>query len=210
MKAATIVALLVLGAVGNVEPARGQEPDQYKVRPPPHYRALVEMADCESLSCLLKLRRNMPTGERMTDLVFFTRQMELQPGRNAAEGLLQSMPASVADVTMLTNFSTWDDGATETEHDMSALGHIYGQWPRLVTKAVLLRPDRMGDYVRYLKLAPNDVHSDFTGNAEKVCRKKYHAFVTSFSELPKDDQAFIEKYVFNPAGCKAIFLSEAD
>lgn len=210
MRAATIAAFLALGTVACVESAKGQQEDQYKVLPPPHYRTLVKMADCKSLSCLLTLRAKIPTGDRMTDLVFFSRQMELQPGRSSAAGLLQSMPTSIADVTMLTNFPTWHDGATETEHDMAALGQIYGRWPGLVTKAVLLRPDRMTNYVRYLKLAPNDVHSDFTGQAEMVCRKKHHAFVTSFTELPKDDQAFIEKYVFNAADCKAIFLSEAD
>jgi len=208
MNAAIIVALLALSTV-IVERATGQS-DEYRVVPPPHYRMLVEMADCKSSSCLLKLRTKLPSGERMTDLVFFSRQMEFQPGTKAADSLLQNMPASVADVTMLTNLSTWHDGATETEHDMAALGKIYARWPRLVTRAVLLRPYGMTNYVRYLKLAPNDMHSDFTGNAEIVCRKKHDAFVTSFRELANDDQAFIEKYVFDPAGCKAIFLSEAD
>lgn len=210
MKSVVIAALLALSTVPNVQHAMGQHADEYKVVPPPHYRSLVEMADCKSVSCLLKQRTKLPSGERMTDLVFFSREMGLRPSAEAAEGLLQAIPASIAEETMFTNFPTWHDGATETEHDLASLGRIYNRWPHLVAKAALLRPDLMTNYVRYLRLAPNDIHGDFTGNAEIVCRKKHAAFVGAFERLSESDRVFIKKYVFDPTSCKAIFLSEAE
>ena len=115
------------------------------------------MADCKSLRCLLTQRKRLPNGEKMTDLVFFSREMELRPDTKAADALLQAVPASNAEQTMFTNFPTWHDEVTETEHDMAALGRIYERWPRLIARAGLLKPDRMTFYVRYLKLAPNDI-----------------------------------------------------
>jgi len=210
MKTGVIAVLLTLGTIPNAEYAIGQQEDAYKVMPPPHYRTLVEMADCKTLSCLLTQRATLPNGEKMADLVFFSRKMELRPDTKAAEGLLQAIPASIAEETMFTNFPTWHDGTTETVRDMASFGRIYHRWPRLVARAALLKPDRMTNYVRYLRLAPNDMHGDFTGNAEIVCRKKHAEFVSAFEGLSEDDRAFIKKYVFDPTACKAIFLSEAE
>ncbi len=210
MKTPILAIFLTVVTTLNAEYAIGQHEDPFKVVPPLHYRTLVEMADCKNLSCLSMQRAKLPSDERMANLVFFSREMELRPDTKAAEGLLQATPATVADETMFTNFPTWHDGATETVHDMASLGRIYNRWPRLVARAALLRPDCMTNYVRYLRLAPNDMHGDFTGNAEIVCRKKHTAFVKAFEGLSDDDRAFIKKYVFDATSCKAIFLSEAE
>ena len=202
----TVIAVIVtvsatLGAGQN---------DDFRVVPPPHYRALVELADCKSMTCLASRRNALPKNEKMANLVFFTKEMMLRPSPAAAEGLLHSMPSDVKEQMMFINFPTWHDDVTKTEHDMVTLGQIYDKWPRMAAKAASLSPSAMSDYVRYLLLASNDIHSDFTGSAEAVCRKQPAAFRNAFKSLPEQEQMYIAKHVFDPASCKAIFRSEAE
>jgi hypothetical protein len=204
----TLVFLLLL-ALGSATCSSGQSGEGMYL-PPPHYRFLVQMGECKTLDCLKALRSRIPSTERTADIVYFSQQMLLRPSKNAAAGLLNAIPSTSAEQNLFINFSGWHDGETESMHDMEVLGRIYERWPKLVTKAVLLRPDMMVQYVRFLRLAPNDIHSDFTGKAEKVCEKNRAAFGAAFALLPQEEQKYIRKYVFEPSSCKAIFLSESE
>ncbi len=178
----------------------------------PHakYRVLVAMAECKSLTCLTEQRNRLQNDDALANLVFFNKEMVIHPTRASAAGVLQTVPTDEAAQITLANFASWQDGNSESDHDMDVLGQIYFDWPKVVGKAALMRPDMMSHYVKYLRLAANDIHSDFTGNAERVCRSQRVAFNNAFRTLPEDDQRLIRKTVFDPSSCKAIFRSEAD
>lgn len=177
---------------------------------PLQYRVLVRMADCKTLQCLDVQRKLIPDNQFAADVVFFTRQVKLHPSREAAAGLLRSIPEDDAEQLTFSRLCDWQDGLTESVHDMDALAAVYAEWPKLIAKAALIRPDMLTAYVRYLRIASYDIHSDFTGNAEKVCRSHKATFLTAFQSLPAADRKFIRKEVFQPETCTAIFRSEAE
>lgn len=174
------------------------------------YRVLVAMAECKTLSCLTEQRARRPKDDTIADIVFFSRQTVIHPSKDSAAGLLQSTPVDEDTQMTFTNFTSWQDGMTESTHDMDVLGKVYFDWPKLVAKAALMRPEMMSNYVQFLRLAANDIHSDFTGNAEHVCRTQRAAFNKAFRALPEKDQEFIRRVVFQPDTCTAVFRSEAD
>jgi hypothetical protein len=138
--------------------------------------------------------------------------MMIRPGARSAIGLLDAIPTTETEQLSFAKFESWHDGVTQNESDMEALSRIYGRWPRLVARAALLssNPKGMLSYVGYLVLAPHDIHSDFTGNAQLVCRKQSTLFRRAFHALPVDHQKYIRAKVFDVDQCKAIFLSEAE
>jgi len=182
------------------------------VGPPPHYRELVRMAECRTLSCLDGIWKGFPNLEITSRIVYFGRHMMIRPDVRSANGLLDAIPTTETDQLMFANFESWHDGVTQNVSDMEALSRVYGMWPRLVARAALLSRSRKGmlSYVRYLALAPYDIHSDFTGNAELVCRKQPGPFRRAFRELSLSDQKYIRQEVFDINKCKAIFLSETE
>lgn len=93
---------------------------------------------------------------------------------------------------------------------MQRLDDIHTAWPQLLGAAVQRWPDFLPGYIRYGRLAVDDIHSDYTGYEQKVCRANPGRFKAAFLTLSAEDQAYIRKYVFEPEGCKPIFLSEAD
>jgi hypothetical protein len=183
-----------------------------QVGPPPHYRELVQMAECRTLSCLDSVWKGFPHGETTSRIVYFSRRMMIRPDVRSANGLLAAIPTTEADQLLFANFESWHEGVTQYDSDMEALSRIYGMWPRLVARAALLsrNPKTMLSYVGYLALAPHDIHSDFTGNAQLVCRKQPTLFRRAFHDLSVGDQKYIRAEVFDVDKCKAIFLSEAE
>jgi hypothetical protein len=75
---------------------------------------------------------------------------------------------------------------------------------------VIAVPDLMQNYVAYLPLAVNDMHSDFTGNAQRVCRRLPREFRAAFDGLSQADRNYVRNKVFDADHCKAIFVSEAE
>ena len=99
-------------------------------------------------------------------------------------------------------------GASTSE--LLALGKIHDRWSKLVAHAVLLSPNGMTNYVAYLPLATLDLHSDFTGNAVRVCNKLPKEFRSAIAVLSKEDRAYVRRKVFDPDRCEAIFVGEAE
>lgn len=201
--------LSALAALGASE-ANAQQGTE--VGPPPHYRELVQMAECRTLSCLDGVWKGFLHGDKTSRIVYFSRRMMIRPDAVSANGLLDAIPTTEAEQVLFANFESWHDGVTQNDSDMEALSRIYGMWPRLIARAALLsrNPKGMLSYVGYLALAPNDIHSDFTGNAQLVCRKQSTMFRRAFHGLSVSDQKFIRADVFDVDKCKAIFLSEAE
>jgi hypothetical protein len=71
-----------------------------------------------------------------------------------------------------------------TVQEMQVLEVRHDRWAHLMAHAILLDPSDIERCVAFLPVAANDMHSDFTGGAERVCRKLSRQFRAAFAELP--------------------------
>ena len=99
--------------------------------------------------------------------------------------------------------------AALTEDDKANLSELYRRWPRSLADAAIALPQYLPEYIRYGLLAPNDAHSDYTGNEERVCRADRARFQSAFERLDKKSQTYLRKTIFDPDRCRAIFFSES-
>ncbi len=175
----------------------------------PNYKLLNRIAACPSISCINAIR---PNAQQQTErAVLFTKWLLLQPSsREASKGLLENMPTTEHEVMLLFTLPDWHEGATTSVVQMKRLDRIYSAWPRLLSLGVERLPEFLPSYIRYGRLAINDIHSDYTGYERNVCRENSVGFKSAFRALSPEDQSFIRRYVFNPENCKPIFASEAD
>jgi hypothetical protein len=143
--------------------------------------------------------------------VLYSQWLLLQPSSQvASKGLLENMPTTDREVMLLFTLSDWHEGATTSENQMEELDRIHTAWPRLLAAAVQRWPKFLPAYIRYGRLALDDIHSDYTGYEQRVCQAAPRRFKLAFHTLNAKDQTYIRKYVFDPTGCKPIFLSEAE
>lgn len=180
---------------------------------PPHtgpdYKLLTVISRCADVKCLNELRARVGNG-KLAKIVFYEKWLLLEPSKVAAEGLLHNMPASESEQIQLMTLADWHDGATDSKRDMENLAEIYERWPRSVADAAMAFPQYLPEYIRYGLLAPNDIHSAYTENEERVCRADRTGFRAAFESLNRKSQEYLRKYVFVPEKCKAIFYSEAN
>ena len=178
---------------------------------PAIYRTRASLAKCKSTASLRRIHVTLHEPDRLTELVFYARLLTLSPHNvEAARGLLQQTPASEEEQDQWMQIMDPPEDTKLEVADMQALAALYDHWPELMARAVLLAPEFMKTYVSYLVLAPNDIHSDFTGNAVKVCRKRPTQFRSALASLQPKDQEFIAGKVFDSKNCRAIFASEAE
>jgi hypothetical protein len=85
-----------------------------------------------------------------------------------------------------------------------------GRLPRDLTRAVLLAPDRIPEYVAYSITSVQDLHSDYAMQMQKVCRAKHSQFIKAVMELPEEKRDQFLKYIFDPEGCNALTLPEGE
>lgn len=177
--------------------------------PAPDYKLLTAMSICDDIECLNGYRQQAGS-TKLGRIVYYGKWLLLEPSRTAAEGLLRNIPDSEAEQTQVMSLPNWHADATKSTKEMESLAQIYEQWPRLVAEAVMAFPQYLPVYIRYGLLAANDVHSDYTGNEERVCRNDRTQFQAAFGRIDGKTQAQLRKYVFNPGKCRAIFISEAE
>ena len=183
----------------------------YPQTPGSPYRARLAMAQSHTPANLHKSHDKSGFHDKLTELVFFSRWLELSPtSLVAAHGLLQTIPATQKEAENLMVLSDPPETISASTSDLLALGNIHDRWPQLVARAVLFAPKDMTSYVAYLPFATIDMHSNFTGNATRVCNKLPKEFRSAIADLSEEDQAYIRRKVFNPDRCKAIFVSEAE
>jgi hypothetical protein len=169
------------------------------------------MAQCRTVTALQKAHGKSGVHDKVTELVFFSRWLSLSPQNTAAaHGVLQNIPATEKEVVDLMTLSDPPEDINAPNTVMFALGSIHDQWPQLVARAVLRFPEGMKSYVAFLPLATIDIHSNFTGNAERVCRRSPKEFRAALDGLQGEDRQYVREKVFDAANCKAIFVSEAD
>src|SRR5215469_720733 len=175
----------------------------------PDYKLLTAIASCRTVKCVTA--KQNAAHQRLEKTVLYTKWMLLEPSsRTAAEGLLSSLPSSDEEVVAFMQLPDWHEGTTTSTAQMKKLDTVYESWPRLISIAVQRFPQYLPAYIRYGRLAVNDIHSDYPGFARRVCRADRDRFVTAFHSLSADDQQFIGSHVFDPKLCKPIFLSEAE
>ena len=167
------------------------------------------MSLCADVECL-NAYRQQAGGTKLGRIVYYEKWLLLEPSRTAAERLLHSIPESEAEQSQMMTLPDWHEDATKSTRDMESLAKIYEHWPRSLADAVMMFPEYLPAYIRYGLLAPNDIHSDYTGNEERVCHSDPARFQAAFQRLDWKTQAHLRKYVFNPEKCRAIFVSEAE
>ena len=203
-KCLSSLLVLLLGTFFSNAARAQQSPDQPIA--PPDYKLLSAVSLCPDLPCL-NAYREQGGGSKLARIVFYEKWILLAPSRTAAEGLLRNLPESEAEQAQMM---TLRDAPTNSKEDSSALAGIYQSWPSSIADAVIAFPQYLPAYLRFGLLAPNDIHSDYTGNEERVCRKDPARFRAAFEYLNGKTQAHLRKFVFDPEKCRAIFVSEAE
>jgi hypothetical protein len=180
--------------------------------PGPDYKLLSLIAHCPDIKCLNGFREQLGKS-KLARIVYYEKWMLLEPARDAGEGLLHNLPESQTEQSQMMALPDWSGDATESKpHSKKdeSLAEIYEAWPRSLADAAMAFPQYLPAYIRFGTLAPNDVHSDYTGNAERVCRSDPARFQAAFYRLDRKTQTQLRKFVFNPDKCQPIFLSESD
>ena len=183
----------------------------YAQTPVSKYRTRTAMAQCRSVTALQNAHDKAGVHDKVTELVFFSRWLALSPRSQVAmRGLLKNIPSTEEEAEDLMTLPGPPEEISASESDMLALVKIYGRWPKLVADAVISAPDGMQDYVAYLPLATIDAHSNFTGNAERVCTRFPKKFRSALASLSQKDRDYVRDKVFDSDHCRAIFVSEAE
>jgi len=171
--------------------------------------AIAHMVRANSLPELAKAKRNAGTSYR-AEVVFGARSFELQPGnKSAASTLLKLIPQDDEQhLTLMTLGDSLCD--SESVADMKSLGRVGDRLPHYLSKAILLAPEMLPKYVAYASTSVHDPHSDYAVQMQTVCRAKHAEFVRAVEGLPTDQKDWFVKHVFNPDGCHALALPEAE
>jgi hypothetical protein len=143
-------------------------------------------------------------------IVFAARSFELQPAdKSAAVLLLNLIPQDDAQHTILM---TLGDSLCDKESvaEMKSLSQIGERLSRDLAKAVLRAPDKLPRYVSYASTSVQDPHSDYAVQMQTVCGARHSGFVKAVDDLPADQRDWFLKHVFNPEGCHALALPEAE
>jgi hypothetical protein len=177
--------------------------------PAPDYKLLISMAKCSDMTCLDSYREQVGN-HKLAKIVFYEKWLLLEHAKAAAEGLLRNLPQTETEESQLMTLRDWHDDSTKSNEELTALADIYEKWPESIADGVLVFPQFLPAYIRYGLLARNDIHSDYTGNEERVCHADPPSFQAAFYRLDRKSQSELRKFVFNPEKCRAIFFSEGD
>jgi hypothetical protein len=181
----------------------------------------AEKPDCGEIDAIAKMARAISTAELAAhklkagdsyraQLVYAVKLSELVPQRqDAAVLLLNLIPKDDEQQRILMTLGE-HHCETESYHEMKFLEQLEERIPRDLTRAVLLVPARIPEYVAYSLSSVEDPHSDYAVQMQKVCRAKHPEFVEAVTKLPREKRDRFLKYVFDLDGCNALTLPEAD
>jgi hypothetical protein len=203
--AGLLLAILCSFAASAQNPA----PDASAATTQPDYQFLTVLVNCPDVKCL-DAHRQQVGDRKLSKIVYFEKWFLLEPSRAAAEGLLRNLPDSELEEQQMMTLPDPHDGTTKSGNAAGGLAEIYQNWPHSVAEAVMVFPQYLPVYIRYGLLARDDIHSDYTGNEERVCHHDPQAFQDAFYRLDRKTADQIRKHVFNPEKCRAIFQSESD
>jgi len=174
----------------------------------PDYKLINSIAACRTVRCVLQYR--LAANDKLEKIVLNARLLTIDPSsRPGAIGLLDNLPATEDEEVALFTLPDWHEGATNSVEEMKRLDKLYESWASLLSVAVERNLEYLPNYIRYGRLAVDDIHSDYTAYEQKVCRADPGRFRAAFLTLSADDQNYLRTYVFRPDDCKPIFVSEA-
>jgi hypothetical protein len=143
-------------------------------------------------------------------VVYAARLLELDPQkRDAAVLLLNLIPKDDEQHRLLMSFGDHLCG-TESFKEMKVLDQVGERIPHDLTRAVLLAPEKIPEYVAYSMASVQDPHSDYALQMQKVCRAKHSEFVEAVAKLPLEKREQFLKYIFDLDGCNALALPEGE
>lgn len=185
-------------------------------------RALfAQKSNCGEIDAMVKMARAISSGELAANrvkagdsyraqVVFAEMQFEFYPQKHdVALLLLNLIPKDDNErrVVMTLGDHLCD---FETPHQMKSLNQIGNHFPRDLARAVLIAPEKLPEYVVYSVASVKDLHSDYALQMQKVCRARHTEFVEAIAKMPREKMEEFLKYVFNPDGCDALALPEAE
>jgi hypothetical protein len=171
--------------------------------------AIARISRANAIATLAKAKQDAGINYR-AGIVSAARAFELQPGeKSAAVLLLNLIPQDDGQHAILV---TLGDSLCDEESvaEMKLLSRIGERLSRDFAKAVLLAPEMLPKYVAYASTSVHDPHSDYAVQMQTVCRAKHSEFLTAVDRLPTDQRGWFVKHVFNPEGCHALALPEAE
>jgi hypothetical protein len=181
----------------------------------------AQKQDCGEVIAMVKMARAISTAELAANklkagdsyharVIYAARLFEFYPQeREAAVLLLNLIPKDEEQNRLLMSLGDHLCG-TESFREMKALNQVGERIPHDLTKAVLLAPEKIPEYVAYSISSVQDPHSDYALQMQKVCRARHSEFVEAVAKLPPEKKDRFLKYIFDLDGCNALTLPEGE
>ena len=121
-------------------------------------------------------------------VVASARRLELNfDPQHAAAALLSTMPKDeLQHLAWLTLGDMQCD--EESMQDMQALAGVKDRLPHNVSRAVILHPEKMKDYVEFASSALDDPGSEYPLEMKDVCKAKHAEFTKAVNALSSEDR----------------------
>jgi hypothetical protein len=171
--------------------------------------ASIKMAGSKSLSELRSSREGAGDSYRAKTIYIFKRFQLDYRDKNSAKSIIDNLPK---DDVQYAVWMTMGDSlcAHESIEDMSRLDNFASDFPRLVSKAVLLVKGRIPRYINFSLLALQDPHSDLAMQMRKVCLVQHTLFLKAVERLPDEQGKVFSKHVMDASKCRVMNLPEAN
>ena len=176
--------------------------------------------NCGEIEAIAKMARAISTAELAAhklnagesyraQVVYAAKLIELAPQRqDAAVLLLNLIPKDEEQQNVVMTLGE-HHCETESYHEMKMLAQLEERLPRDLTRAVLMVPAKIPEYVAYSITSVQDPHSDYALQMQKVCKARHAEFFDAVTKLPRENRDRFLKYVFDLDGCNALTLPEA-
>lgn len=176
--------------------------------------------NCGEIDAIAKMARAVSTAELTAhklnagesyraQLVYAAKLIELAPQRqDAAVLLLNLIPKDEEQQHLLMTLGE-HHCETESYHEMKMLAQLQERLPRDFTRAVMMVPAKIPEYVAYSIISVDDPHSDYAVQMQKVCKINHAELFDAVAKLPREKRDRFLKYVFDLDGCNALTLPEA-
>jgi hypothetical protein len=172
-------------------------------------RLLARMAHTNSSPALKRLGA-LVDGSYRSKLIFAFRLFEIGPAETgSALKVIELIPRN-QDQDAVWHSLEGPLCDQESVEDIKALGRLEARLPHDLAKAVDMHPDKMHDFVSYAYQSIQDPESDYAVQMQPVCRHHHGQFLNAVNQMTEKDRNWFAKKIFDPGGCRALALPEAD
>ena len=180
----------------------------------------AQKPNCGEIEAIAKMARAISTAELAAhklnagesyraQVVYAAKLIELAPQRQDAAVLLLNLIPKDEEQQHVVMTLGEHHCETESYHEMKTLAQLEERLPRDLTRAVMMAPAKIPEYVAYSIISVQDPHSDYALQMQKVCKAKHAEFFDAVTKLPREQRDRFLKYVFDLDGCNALTLPEA-